>query len=698
MADSIWNVLSERLDVGSMKPKLASDVEVAHFTTRWGTRYTMVRSPRGPVYYRLPEAGGLLLSFFDGTRTVREIIVESLRTSASFDPAIVTDLVKLLHESGYLEQPWIDTYAAVRSRTMHTHRRALAAAWTFFRKQTIVFPRADRAADLVYRAGGRLLFTKPAQVVLVGLLVGGVWTFVLNTRSDRLEIGGESLAVGFGLLLALDLAASIIHEVGHALAIRHANRLILSAGFQLYLGHPAFFIDSADILMTPPRARIRNAWYGPYLSFVIAGIASIVVWAWPSLALADVIFSLSALTYLTVVLNLIPFLELDGYWILTDLLEVPDLRPRSFAFLARELPAKIRSRTGLTRFEWGLTAFGVVGVVFTALALVTSWYFWGPIFSGFVREMWRAGWPTRIALLVLAIIVLGPLVHGFRQATASLGRRVRSAAQQVKFLTETHWRREAADLITRLPLLAEIPLEDLNDLAGRVSHRRFHTGQAIVRRGDAADSFYVIRRGRAVVVDELPDGAERVVRALGRGEAFGELALIESTPRIATVRADTPTEVFAVDKGSFDRLIAPALAKPDRWPTFSTTAEVWSLAPFRHLDADRVAAIAKEGRWVNVPAGEAVVRRGEPGDAFYVVASGQFRVETEDHTTVLKAGDFFGELALLLNVPRQATVAAVTPGRLFRLDRPAFDRLIAETFRRPSLRGTYTPRYLTEVH
>jgi len=76
---------------------------------------------------------------------------------------------------------------------------------------------------------------------------------------------------------------------------------------------------------------------------------------------------------------------------------------------------------------------------------------------------------------------------------------------------------------------------------------------------------------------------------------------------------------------------------------------------------------------VSVPAGTAVVTEGETGDRFYAIASGEAVVKRGDETLAdLKAGGFFGEIALLRDVPRTATVTARTSLELLALERDVF--------------------------
>jgi MFS family permease len=75
---------------------------------------------------------------------------------------------------------------------------------------------------------------------------------------------------------------------------------------------------------------------------------------------------------------------------------------------------------------------------------------------------------------------------------------------------------------------------------------------------------------------------------------------------------------------------------------------------------------------VTVAAGDVVIRAGEPGDRFYIVADGELEVIGDRLHVIARAGDHFGEIALLRDVPRTATVRAVVQSRLFALERGDF--------------------------
>src|SRR5437763_508507 len=88
------------------------------------------------------------------------------------------------------------------------------------------------------------------------------------------------------LVVAL-LFAAAVHEFGHALAVKHAGRRVNGAGFQLYLGHPVFYVDSTDLLFGTRRQRAVNAVVGVSIEAVLAGVASLAVWRFPTASYAD---------------------------------------------------------------------------------------------------------------------------------------------------------------------------------------------------------------------------------------------------------------------------------------------------------------------------------------------------------------------------------------------------------------------------
>ncbi|MDE3026641.1 MAG: cyclic nucleotide-binding domain-containing protein [Acidobacteriota bacterium] len=100
------------------------------------------------------------------------------------------------------------------------------------------------------------------------------------------------------------------------------------------------------------------------------------------------------------------------------------------------------------------------------------------------------------------------------------------------------------------------------------------------------------------------------------------------------------------------------------------------------LPGETLARLAKRMEREEVAPGTVIVREGEPGDRFYVVFSGMLSVSQAGYGSrnVLRPGDYFGEVALAMDVPRTAMVAAITPAVIASCDRETFDALLRPLF------------------
>lgn len=141
------------------------------------------------------------------------------------------------------------------------------------------------------------------------------------------------------------------------------------------------------------------------------------------------------------------------------------------------------------------------------------------------------GGPT---LALLGTAVLLPVVALVR-APALLGMDAHARVPVVEM-----------SLLRQVHLFRALPAHDLEGVALSVEERCFDAGQLIIREGDVGDDYYAIAEGR---VDVHQRG--RLIRSLHRGDGFGEIALLRSTPRTATARAATPVTAYRLDRGDF---------------------------------------------------------------------------------------------------------------------------------------------------
>ncbi len=219
------------------------------------------------------------------------------------------------------------------------------------------------------------------------------------------------------------------------------------------------------------------------------------------------------------------------------------------------------------------------------------------------------------------------------------------------------------------PSFRGMTMLSLESLAARLEPTTVGLGTVIVHEGDVGDRFYLIDSGRV----EVTIIGYRVA-VLGPGGSFGEKALLRASPRTATVTALEPCRLWYLDGADF---VAAATGSEDpvanrvRRSTGQSVEEVLAGVPL--FGAIEPHALAALGEVTSSPAGSEIVREGDPGHCFYVLLGGEARVTVGGRPVrILEAGDCFGEIALLHNVPRQATVTAIVEVTLWVLQREPF--------------------------
>jgi CRP/FNR family transcriptional regulator, cyclic AMP receptor protein len=106
-------------------------------------------------------------------------------------------------------------------------------------------------------------------------------------------------------------------------------------------------------------------------------------------------------------------------------------------------------------------------------------------------------------------------------------------------------------LIRRIPLLRDLADDEAATIASTVTDRRFARHQFIVREGDAGDAFYILIKGSVSVCRLTSDGHETILSILKEGDFFGEMAVLDSSLRSASIKTLTECEVGAIHHDDF---------------------------------------------------------------------------------------------------------------------------------------------------
>lgn len=208
-------------------------------------------------------------------------------------------------------------------------------------------------------------------------------------------------------------------------------------------------------------------------------------------------------------------------------------------------------------------------------------------------------------------------------------------------------------------------------------------GIKVIVQGDQGDFFYVVEKGTFDVyvnpsgtLQPGLDGLGEKVATIEPGGSFGELALMYNAPRAATVvSAEGGCTLWALDRITFRRILMDSTFQRRRLYE-SFLEEVPLLSTLTRYERSKIADALETQKY---PAGTTIIKEGDAGEAFYLLESGEaeaFKVGTEGAVKQYKKGDYFGELALLNDAPRAASVVSRTEAKVAKLGKDGFQRLL----------------------
>uniref|UniRef100_A0A8C4XJ51 cAMP-dependent protein kinase type I-alpha regulatory subunit n=1 Tax=Falco tinnunculus TaxID=100819 RepID=A0A8C4XJ51_FALTI len=273
---------------------------------------------------------------------------------------------------------------------------------------------------------------------------------------------------------------------------------------------------------------------------------------------------------------------------------------------------------------------------------------------------------------------MNPVVKG-RRRRGAISAEVyteEDAASYVRKVIPKDYKTMAAlaKAIEKNVLFAHLDDNERSDIFDAMFPVTYIAGETVIQQGDEGDNFYVVDQGEMDVYVN-----SEWATSVGEGGSFGELALIYGTPRAATVKAKTNVKLWGIDRDSYRRiLMGSTLRKRKMYEEFLSKVSI-----LESLDKWERLTVADALEPVQFEDGQKIVVQGEPGDEFFIILEGtaavlQRRSENEEFVEVgrLAPSDYFGEIALLMNRPRAATVVARGLLKCVKLDRPRFERVL----------------------
>lgn len=234
----------------------------------------------------------------------------------------------------------------------------------------------------------------------------------------------------------------------------------------------------------------------------------------------------------------------------------------------------------------------------------------------------------------------------------------------------------------------------------------FLAGADIIRQGDIPEKFYIITEGRVEVVrHDTTRNQDIVMNYLEAGEYFGEIGMVNQSRRIATVRATSDVQVMTMNSETFANwmqesdmvsdeiqetiarrmvnqkdveLVKSEVQEAVELPSSEDTIET-ALAPTKPR-------LKRQGIGPrHFRAGDVILRQGDHSHTFYIIVTGRVEVvhlnpdDEEIHIAYLDEGSYFGEIGMLQERRRIATVRAVTDVEVMPFDQETFKRWMAKS-------------------
>lgn len=406
--DGIWAAARKNLTVMRGYPQVDEDVIVRELKDSQAPYYVL-KNTKHSAYMKLSVEERQLFSRMDGQTSIEGLVYEHFAATNSLAPARVTHLVEQLYQRHMLtEKPvtvWSQINQAIQKRSW-LYRISYPARLVLTRRFDI--QGLDGFISWLYRVVGRYFFTPVAKIIFLAISILGLLAFFNILQDPRHVFLGDNIIQGLALLWLVAIFPVVIHELGHALTVKHFGRQVPRGGVMLFFGMPAAFVETTDIWLEPRRARLAVTWNGPYTGLIIGGMASVTIYLFPELPLKDILFKLAGFAYLTVFFNVNPLLKLDGYYLLSDALDIPSLRERSVSFVRKKLVGHLLARKKFNREEWIYTSFGILSILWSVYVIYLLYFFWQTRLRA-ILEMWLGrGYPVlaqAFSLVLLAALV-----------------------------------------------------------------------------------------------------------------------------------------------------------------------------------------------------------------------------------------------------------------------------------------------------
>jgi len=305
-------------------PRFRTDLTVRRHEADGGPVF-VIKDPVSGAFFRFRQAEQFIARQLDGETTLEEV---RQRAEKRFNATLIIDdlnsFVRRLERNGLLD---------TGKTPKRTDRSLVRGSWLYLRFKLFdparFFDRVARGAPFLFTPYF-IAFAAAIIVLAIGVAVGN-WADYTRDLSRLYQVST------IPLLLLLTFLVVSTHEIAHGVTCTRFGGEVHEAGFMLIYFQPALYCNVSDAWFFPERSkRLWVGFSGPAFELFIWALATL-TWRVTDIETTVNHLALIVMTGAGVrtILNFNPLIKLDGYYLLSDYLEIPNLRRRSFQYVGR---------------------------------------------------------------------------------------------------------------------------------------------------------------------------------------------------------------------------------------------------------------------------------------------------------------------------------------------------------------------------
>ncbi|HZZ44945.1 MAG TPA: PqqD family peptide modification chaperone [Tepidisphaeraceae bacterium] len=424
--------------VAALKVRLRAGAQISRQFYR-GDRWYVVRDPAGNQYHRLSDAAYRFVGLLDGTRTVAEawdLVGGQLADDAPTQPEVI-QILSQLHTANLIETNVTPDAMVLLRRHKEMQKRQMQG-----RLMNLLFPRIplwdpDRFLRRWMPVMG-LVLSKLGGLIWIITVIAGLSTVMSNFQEFKDATSNSINPSNWLYLWLVFVSIKFIHELGHAFSCRRFGGECHELGIMFLVFIPTPYVDASSAWAFP------NKWHRMFVG--AAGmvfelfVASICAFIWantsPSHLINQLAFNAMLIASVTTILfNANPLLRYDGYYMLSDWLEIPNLQNKSteyaFGLIKRHI-FRLKARSPLPPplqrawlFVYSILSGAYRAFVGVAIILIVAWKV--PVLGILMAISGMFIWMVLPILKLAKYLLLDPELHRKRTRATAFSLAVAAA-------------------------------------------------------------------------------------------------------------------------------------------------------------------------------------------------------------------------------------------------------------------------------